>query len=95
MLERIITALGSVTRALAAESARAEPMRVAHAIEAPRQDLFRAQAVARAIENLLRTHELSKHEADLRAAMEESVQLMEDVLSAIEPLNRGLPIPEF
>lgn len=40
MLERIITALESVTRALAAESAPAEPMRLAHAIEAPRQELF-------------------------------------------------------
>lgn len=32
---------------------------------------------------------------NLRAAMEKIVQLMEDVLSAIEPLNLGLPIPEF
>lgn len=92
MLERINATLGSLVVELKSRRPLA-PIALAHSIETPRQELFRAQAVAEAVENLMRTHEFEQGEADLRTAMVTVVRMMDDVLTAIEPMTLGLPIP--
>lgn len=92
MLERINATLGSLVVELQSRRPLA-PMALAHLIEAPRQELFRAWGVASAVENLLRAHQLEAYEADLRTVMVTVVRMMDDVLAAIEPLTLGLPIP--
>lgn len=93
MLDEIIATLEPLSVAPDAGTRPADPMVLARTIEAPRQPLRRAQAVAEAVENLMRAHQFGAREADLRRVMETIVQRLEQVISALEPLNLGLPIP--
>lgn len=94
LLDRVLATLEPLSVPSAVGNGPADPMRLARLIEAPRQVLFRAQAVAQAIENLMRAHQFHAREGDLRRVMETIVQRMEQAISALEPLNLGLPIPQ-
>lgn len=93
MLGRVITTLEPLSVAPGPDSTPADPMALAHAIEAPRQQLFRAQAVAQAVVNLMRDHEFGDHESDLRVVLSAVVDMLERVIADLEPLHLGLPIP--
>lgn len=93
MLGRIIAALDPLSVAPGSEGTPADPMMLAHAIEAPRQQLFRAQAIAQAVANLMRAHVFGDREADLGVVSEAVVQMLEDAIAELEPLQLGLPIP--
>lgn len=94
LLDRILATLEPLSVPSAVGIGPADPMRLAHLIEAPRQVLFRAQAVAQAIENLMRAHQFHAREGDLRRVMGTIVQRMEQAISALEPMYLGLPIPQ-
>ena len=94
MLGQIIAALEPLTIAPEQDGPPRDPMTLAHTIEAPRQQLFRAQAVAEAIENLMQAHQFEKGEANLRVVFHAIVEMMEKAISALEPLHLGLPIPK-
>lgn len=94
MLGKIIGALEPLTIAPEQDGPPRDPMTLAHKIEAPRQQLFRAQAVAQAIENLMQAHQFEEGEANLSVVFHAFVEMMEKAISALEPLRLGLPIPE-
>lgn len=94
MLGQIIAALEPLTIVPEQDGPLSDPMTLAHKIEAPRQQLFRAQAVAQAIENLMQTHQFEQGEANLTVVFHAIVEMMEKAISGLEPLHLGLPIPE-
>jgi hypothetical protein len=93
MLGRVIAALEPLTIAPEQDRPPPDPMKLAREIEAPRQDLFRTQAVAEAIANLMQTHQFEEGEANLRIVFSTVVEMMETAISELEPLTLGLPIP--
>lgn len=94
LLDRILATLEPLSVPSAVGNRLADPMLLARMIEAPRQVLFRAQAVAEAVENLMRAHQFHAREGNLRRVMETIVLRMEQAISALEPFNLGLPIPQ-
>ncbi len=93
LLGRVIAALKPFTLAPEQDSPPPDPMKLARKIEALRHDLFRAQAVAQAIENLTRTHPFEEGEPNLSVVFSAIVEMMDTALSELEPLTLGLPIP--
>lgn len=93
MLGQVIAALEPLAIAPEQDGPPRDPMMLAHKIEAPRQQLFRAQAVAKAIANLMQAHQFEKGEANLRVVFHAIAEMMEKAISALEPLHLGLPIP--
>lgn len=69
------------------------PMRIARAVEAIRQQLFRAHAVLQAITNLMRTHKFAENEADLGIVMQMIVENIGEQIYLLEPVNLRLPTP--
>lgn len=95
MLRRVISALRPLGQTPRAESA-ADRMTLAKALEAQRQVLFRAQAVAELIRLRLETHDFRQHnDADLGVVFASINQTLDRTLTALEPLCLGLPIPHF
>lgn len=69
-------------------------MTLARALEAQRQVLFRAQAVAELIRLHLEEHDFRQHNnADLSVVFGPIDQTLDRTLTALEPLCLGLPIP--
>lgn len=94
LLNRSIGTLQPLSLELSvAESPLSNPMRFARAIEAIRQQLFRAHAVLHAVSDLMRTHEFAEHEANLAIVMRMIVESLDEQISLLEPMNLGLPIP--
>lgn len=93
LLGRVIVALGPLTIAPEQDRPPPDPMKLAREIDAQRQALFHAQAVAQAIENLLQTHQFNEGEANLRIVFSAVVEMMDTAISELEPLTLGLPIP--
>ena len=93
MLQSANTTLQSLI--LASDVARQlrNPRALAVTIESSRQTLFRAQAVARAVATVIRGHKFGPLEADLRDVFTSLDDTFEQVISGIEPLHLGLPIP--
>lgn len=69
-----------------------DPLALARAINAPRMELFAAQASAQAIENLMRDYDFGD-EADLHVVMGSIADQLGEVTQAIEPEKLGLPNP--
>lgn len=93
LLDRTNATLGSITLELLKSRRAYAPMTLAHLIEAPRQELFRAWSVASAIANVLRARKSEEDTADVQTVLLTLVRMMDDVLEAVEPLTLGLPIP--
>lgn len=93
MLGRVITTLKPLTFAPEQDRPPPDPMKLAREIDAQRLELFRAQAVAQAIENLLQTHRFEEGEPNLSVVFSTIVEMMDTALSELEPLTLGLPIP--
>lgn len=93
MLGRVIAALEPLTIAPGQDRPPRDPLKLARKIEVSRQELFRAQAVAQAIENLMQTYQFEEGEANLSVVFSGIVEMMETAISALEPLHLGLPIP--
>jgi hypothetical protein len=93
MIQSANTTLQSLI--LASDVARQlrNPRALAVTIESSRQTLFRAQAVARAVATIIRGHKFGPLEADLRDVLTSIDDTIERVISGIEPLHLGLPIP--
>ena len=70
-----------------------DPVRIARAVEATRQQLFRAHAVLQAVTNLMRTHKFAENEADLGVVMQMIVENLDEQICLLEPVNLRLPIP--
>lgn len=69
---------------------------LAKAIDAQREQLFRAQAVAQTVAVLLRAAEnTDRAEPDVCAALNVIDETLDKALTALEPLCLGLPIPDF
>jgi len=93
ILGRVIGALEPLTIAPGQDRPPPDPMKLAHEIDAQRQALFRAQAVAQAIENLMQTHQVEEGEPNLSVVFSSIVEMMDTAISELEPLTLGLPIP--
>ncbi len=94
MLGCVMAALEPLTIVPGQDGPPDDPMALAHKIEAPRQQVFHAQAVAQAIENLMQTHQFEEGEANLSVVFSAVVEMMETAISELEPLRLGLPIPQ-
>jgi hypothetical protein len=70
-----------------------DPMRILRAVEAIRQQLFRAHAVLQAITNLMRTHKFAENEADLGIVMQMIVENLDEQIYLLEPVNLRLSTP--
>lgn len=90
ILERVTATLGLIAVELLKPNRAYVPIALAHQIEVPRQELFRAMSVASAMENLLRLHHAEEHYRELRTIMMTLVRMMDEVIEAIEPLSLGL-----
>jgi hypothetical protein len=95
MLGEVIADLKALLQRLGAESAP-EGMQLASALEARRQPLFRAQALAKLIGLRLQTQDFDEHkDPDLCLTFASVDQTLDRALSELEPLCLGLPIPVF
>jgi hypothetical protein len=71
-----------------------DSMRLAKSVDGQREQLFRAQAVAQAVACLLlATDESEQAELDVHVVVSAIDRVLEEVITALEPLNLGLPIP--
>jgi hypothetical protein len=95
MLERVTKALQPLIPVSEVARRLGDPLSLAAAIELQRQVLFRAQAVARAVATLLRAHPVGPRDADLGPSFVSIDSTLEWVISEIEPLHLGLPIPRI
>lgn len=69
---------------------------LAKAIDAQREQLFRAQAVAQTVAALLRaTENTDRAEPDVCAVLNVIDETLDKALTALEPLCLGLPAPDF
>lgn len=95
MLKGAIVALQLLGQSARAGSA-ADRMTLAKALEAQRQVLFHAQAVAQLIRLRLEAHDFrQRNDADLGVVFASVDQALDRTLTALEPLCLGLPIPSF
>lgn len=70
-----------------------EPLRLSRIIEGIRQQLWRSEAVLQAVANLMRSRKFTEPEANLKMVMDTILEMLDDQISELEPLNLGLPVP--
>jgi hypothetical protein len=93
LLNRSIATLEPLRDSLSEGCAPKEPLRLSCIIEGVRQQLWRAESVLRAVANLMRSHEFADPEANLKMVMDTALEMLDDQISELEPLNLGLPVP--
>lgn len=93
ILKEVIAALEPLWQASTSESS-ADRMTLAKTLEAQRQVLFRAHAIAELIRQRLAAHDFREHDdADLGLVFASIERTLDRVLTALEPLSLGLPTP--
>jgi hypothetical protein len=97
ILERVLTNLDSfriMARTDGEPSLARDAMALAHVISVPRHQLFRGQAVIRLIARVLNHDRKDSYAANLRIVFVALGDILEEVLTQLEPTSLGLPIPK-